>query len=65
MEYDVKVDKYELNMLIATVNLRLNMEKKKLNDFYKSDDLEAADLQSSIVANYAKLFNKLVDIKEK
>lgn len=65
MEYQMTVNKYELNTLIDAVRNQLETEKEYFQDFCNSGDTFAADLQSNTVTQMYTLLGKLTAIPQK
>lgn len=65
MEYQITVNKYELNTLIDAVRNQLKTEKERFRDFCRSGDMVGADLQGSTVTEVTKLLGKLTAIPQK
>ena len=63
-KYDVSLTKYELNTLISAVRETLKKEKVQFENFCKSNDMFAADLQSSTVTQLYTLLGKLTAIPQ-
>ena len=65
MEYQITVNKYELNRLIEAVKNQLKEEKERFRDFCRSGDMVGADLQGSTVTEVTMLLGKLTSIQQK
>lgn len=65
MEYQITVNKYELNRLIDAVRNQLKKEQERFRDFCRSGDMVGADLQSSTVTEVTMLLGKLTAIPQK
>lgn len=65
MEYQIAVDKYELNTLIDAVRKQLKIEKEHFQNFCSSGDMFAADLQGDTVTRMYTLLGKLTAIPQK
>ena len=65
MEYQIKVNKYELNRLIDAVRNQLKKEQERFRDFCRSGDMVGADLQGSTVTEVTMLLGKLTAIPQK
>ena len=65
MEYQITVNKYELNRLIDAVRNQLKKEQERFRDFCRSGDMVGADLQGSTVTEVTMLLGKLTAIPQK
>ena len=65
MEYQITVNKYELNRLIDAVRNQLKKEQERFRDFCRSGDMVGADLQSDTVTAVTMLLGKLTAIPQK
>lgn len=65
MEYQITVNKYELNHLIDAVRNQLKKEQERFRDFRRSGDMVGADLQSDTVTTITMLLGKLTAIPQK
>ena len=65
MEYQITVNKYELNTLIAITRAQLKQEQERFRDFCRSGDMVGADLQSDTVTRMLVLVGKLTSIPQK
>ena len=65
MEYQITVNKYELNTLIAATRAQLKQEQERFRDFCRSGDMVGADLQGSTVTEVTMLLGKLTSIPQK
>ena len=64
MEYQITVNKYELNTLIDAVKNQLKKEQEHFQDFCRSGDHFAADLQSTTIIELYTLLGKLTAIPQ-
>lgn len=64
MEYQITVNKYELNHLIDAVRNQLKKEQERFRDFCRSGDMVGADLQSDTVTAVTMLLGKLTAIPQ-
>lgn len=65
MEYQITVNKYELNRLIDAVKNQLKKEKERFQDFCRSGDMVGADLQGDTVTAVTMLLGRLTAIPQK
>ena len=65
MEYQIAVNKYELNTLIDALRNQLQTERERFRDFCRSGDMVGADLQGSTVTEVTMLLGKLTAIPQK
>ena len=65
MEYQITVNKYELNTLIAITKEQLKQEQERFRDFCHSGDMVGADLQGDTVPAVTMLLGKLTAIPQK
>lgn len=65
MEYQITVNKYELNRLIDAVRNQLKKEQERFRDFCRSGDMVGADLQSDTVTAVTMLLGRLTAIPQK
>lgn len=65
MEYQITVNKYELNTLIDALRNQLKKERERFQDFCKSGDMVGADLQSDTITRMMILIGKLTAIPQK
>lgn len=65
MEYQITVNKYELNRLIDAVRNQLKKEQERFRDFCHSGDMVGADLQGDTVTAVTMLLGKLTAIPQK
>lgn len=64
MEYQITVNKYELNTLIALTKTQFKQEQRRFQEFCNSGDAVAADLQSDTVTRLLILVGKLTNIPQ-
>ena len=63
-KYNISLTKYELNTLISAVRATLKEEKTYFEDFCKSKNMFAAELQSNIITRLYTLLGKLTAIPQ-
>lgn len=64
MEYQITVNKYELNALIGAVKNQLKKERERFQDFCRFGENVAADLQSTTIIQLYTLLGKLAAIPQ-
>ena len=64
MEYQITINKYELNTLIAITRAQLKQEQERFQDFCRSGDMVGADLQSDTVTRLYILLGKLTAVPQ-
>jgi hypothetical protein len=65
MEYQIIVNKYELNTLIDAIRDKISQEREYYQDFLYDGDDFAADLQSKTITELYMLLGKLTAIPQK
>ena len=64
MEYQIIVNKYELNTLIAITKAQFKQEQQRFQELCRSGDMVGADLQSDTVTRLLILVGKLTNIPQ-
>ena len=65
MEYQISLNKYELNVLIDAIRTKIKQEQYYKDAFCSSGDMFAADLQDDTVTRMYTLLGKLTAIPQK